>query len=96
VLKPFVPDVFAGLPNEQQRRKGGLGMLMMSNAKASLWRPREQDRRSRDHRYGRASALVGLASWVQGEKEDDNGSERTTKENGRLVARAHVEGRRHE
>src|SRR5450756_897928 len=36
---------------------------------------------------GGASGLVGLASWasLQGEREDDNGSERTLKVDGRLV-----------
>jgi hypothetical protein len=36
---------------------------------------------------GGISGLVGLAGWVgvQGEKEDENGSERTHKVNGRLV-----------
>jgi hypothetical protein len=36
---------------------------------------------------GGASGLLGLAGWagVQGEKEDDNGFERTQNANGRLV-----------
>jgi hypothetical protein len=85
-LKPFVPDTFAGLPKtSSSAEKGGLGGLTMSNAKATF-----SDRANKTVDLeitdtGGAAALVGLASWVQGEKEDDSGSERTAKENGRLV-----------
>jgi hypothetical protein len=43
---------------------------------------------------GGASGLLGLAGWagVQGEKEDDNGFERTQKVDGRLV---HEKGSKH-
>jgi hypothetical protein len=86
VLKPFVPDTFAGLSKtSSSAEKGGLGGLTMSNAKATY-----SDRANKSVNLeitdtGGAAALVGLASWVQGEKEDDSGSERTAKENGRLV-----------
>ncbi len=43
---------------------------------------------------GGASGLLGLAAWVnvQGEKEDDNGFERTSTVDGRLV---HEKGSKH-
>ena len=86
MLKPFVPDTFAGLSKtSSSAEKGGLGALTMSNAKATY---SDRANKSVDLEItdtGGAAGLVGLASWVQGEKEDDSGSERTTKENGRLV-----------
>ena len=86
VLKPFVPDTFAGLAKiSSSSEKAGLGAFMMSNAKASYsdHANRNVDLEITD--TGGAAALVGLASWAQGESEDDNGSERTGTENGRLV-----------
>ena len=86
VLKPFVPDTFAGLAKiSSSSEKAGLGAFMMSNAKASY---SDHANKSVDLEItdtGGAAALVGLASWAQGEKEDDSGSERTATENGRLV-----------
>jgi hypothetical protein len=86
VLKPFVPDTFAGLSKTgSSAEKGGLGGLTMSNAKATY---SDRANKSVDLEItdtGGAAGLVGLAGWVQGEREDDSGSERTAKENGRLV-----------
>ena len=85
-LKPLVPDSFAGLEKTRSSSaKNGLAGLMMSEAKASY---SDKANRTVDLEItdtGGAAALVGLASWAQGESEDDSGTERTSKQNGRLV-----------
>ena len=86
VLKPFVPDNFAGLEKTRSSsQKTGLAGLMMSEAKASY---SDHANKSIDLDItdtGGAAGLVGLASWAQGESEDENGTERTSKQSGRLV-----------
>jgi hypothetical protein len=86
-LKAFVPDSFAGLAKTSSNaEKNGIAGIMVSKAEA---------------RYGDAgktvtlevsdtggvSGLLGLASWagVEGEKDDDSGTEKTEKVGGRLV-----------
>jgi hypothetical protein len=86
-LKPFVPETFAGLPRRSSSaEKTGLAGLMVSKAEASYG----DGNRTVNLEVvdtGGASGLMGLASWmnIQGEKEDDRGSERTTKIGNRLV-----------
>jgi hypothetical protein len=86
-LKPFVPETFAGLPRKSSKaEKSGLAGLMVSTAEATY----SDGARSVTLTVtdtGGVSGLMGLASWVgiQGEKEDESGTERTTKENGRLI-----------
>ena len=86
MLKPFVPDSFAGLPKgPSSAEKAGLAGLMMSTAKANY---ADHAKKSVDLEItdtGGAAALVGLAGWAQGESEDDNDTERTYKQGGRLV-----------
>ena len=87
-LKPFVPDTFAGLPRRSSNvRKNGIAGLMVSKAEATFGDGAGKNVRLEISDTGGVSGLVGLAGWVgvQGEKEDDYGTERTQKVNGRLV-----------
>ena len=87
-LKPFVPQVFAGLPRTSSNaEKAGIAGLMVSKAEATYGDGAQKRVTLEVSDTGGVSGLVGLATWVglQGEKEDDNGSERTQKVNGRLV-----------
>lgn len=87
-LRAFVPASFAGLERDGNgsAEKTGLGAMMISKAEASYG---AGDRRVRLEIVdsGGASGLMGLASWasIQTTREDDNGSERTSKVNGRTV-----------
>jgi len=86
-LKPFVPETFAGLPKKSSNaEKSGIASLMVSKAEATYG---DGDKRVtlEISDTGGASGLLGLASWagVQGEKENEYGSERTQKVGGRLV-----------
>lgn len=87
VLKPLVPETFAGMPRASQNvEKSGIGAMMVSKAEATY---RAGDKRVQLEitDTGGASGLMGLASWigVTGEKESDAGRERTARENGRMV-----------
>ena len=87
-LRAFVPVSFAGLDRDGNgsAEKSGIGSLMVSKAGASYG---AGDKRVRLEIVdsGGASGLMGLASWaaIQTTREDDSGSERTTKVNGRTV-----------
>jgi len=87
-LKPFVPATFAGLDKTGgSAEKNGMAGLAVSKAEGTY------GDRARKHvtleitDTGGASGLIGLAGWmnVQGEREDDNGSEKTDKVDGRLM-----------
>jgi hypothetical protein len=87
-LKPFIPETFAGLAklSSNAEKTGAMG-LMVSKAEASYGDRAEKNVSLDISDAGGASGLLGMAGWmgVQGEKEDDNGFERTKNENGRLV-----------
>jgi hypothetical protein len=88
VLKPFVPDTFAGLPKTSgNAEKSGVTGLMVSKAQATNSDGAGKSVTLEVTDTGGVSGIMGLASWVgvQDEKEDENGSERTTKQNGRLI-----------
>jgi hypothetical protein len=87
-LKPFVPDTFAGLPKKSSNaEKTGLAGLMVSKAEARYSDGAGKSVELDISDTGGASGLMSLASWVgvQGEKDDDSATERTTKVGGRLV-----------
>ena len=87
-LKPFVPETFAGLPKtDSSAEKTGIAGLMVSKAEATYSDGAGRSVRLDISDTGGVSGLVGLASWVgmQGEKEDESGSERTVNVDGRLV-----------
>jgi Yip1 domain len=87
-LKPFVPETIAGLPKTSSRsEKTGMAGLMVSKAEATYSDGTGKSIELDVMDTGGASGLMGLATWmgVQGEKEDQYGSEKTAKVGGRLV-----------
>src|SRR5262249_36995808 len=86
--KPFVPDTFAGLARRSMNtEKNGIAGLMVSKAHAEYSDGAQRRVTLEISDSGGASGLVTLAGWasVQEERQDDNGSERTHKVDGRLV-----------
>ncbi len=87
-LKPLIPDTLAGLPKTSSRAdKSGVAGLMVSKAEATYSDGADKSVTLEIVDSGGMSGLMGLAGWagVQGESEDENGSERTTRVNGRLT-----------
>jgi hypothetical protein len=94
-LKPFIPATFAGLAKTSSNaEKTGMAGLMVSKAQASYSDHAQKSITLEISDSGGASGLLGLAGWasLQGEREDDNGFERTGKQDGRLV---HEKGSKH-
>ena len=87
-LKPLVPETFGGLPKKSSRseKTGALG-LMVSKAEAEYGDGAGKSIQLEITDTSSASGIMGLASWasVQGEKEDQYGTEKTRKIDGRLV-----------
>jgi hypothetical protein len=87
-LKAFVPETLAGLPRTSSNaEKTGFAGLMVSKAQATYGDGAQKSITLEVSDSGGASGLVGLAGWagVQEEKEDQYGSERTGKVDGRLT-----------
>ena len=87
-LKPLVPETFAGLAKKSSRsEKNGVLGLMISKAEAEYSDGAGKSVQLEITDSGGASGMMSLASWasMQGEKEDQYGSEKTQKINGRLV-----------
>lgn len=87
-LKAFVPESFAGLPKTaSSAEKNGIAGLMVSKAEARYGDGASKRVTLDISDTGGVSGLMGLATWVgvEGEKEDDSGSEKTQKIGGRIV-----------
>lgn len=87
VLKPLVPETFAGLPKTSSNaEKNGIAGLQMSMAEAT-YSEGEKEAKLEISDTGGVGGLTALAGWaaIEGEKQNDEGSERTSKVNGRLV-----------
>ena len=87
-LKTFVPESFGGFAKKSSSvEKTGIAGLMVSKAEARYGDDTGKSMALEISDTGGVSGLIGLASWagVEGEKEDDRGSEKTQKVGGRLV-----------
>jgi Yip1 domain len=87
-LKPLVPATFSGLPKTASNaEKNGIAGLMVSKAEATYSDGAEKRVTLEISDTGGVSGMMGLIGWagIEGESEDDSGSERTHKENGRLI-----------
>jgi hypothetical protein len=87
-IKSFLPPTLAGFSKQGNgtAEKSGFAALMVSKAEANYSNGSKTVTIGISDPGG-ATGLVGLASWatLQTSKEDDNGSERTAKVNGRMV-----------
>ena len=87
-LKPFVPETFGGLKRSSYNaEKSGIAGLQVSKAEAQYSDDNGKSIELEISDTGGVSGLMAFAGWagVQGVREDDNGSERTQKIDGRLV-----------
>jgi uncharacterized membrane protein len=87
-LKTFVPESFAGLPKTASNaEKTGIVGLMVSKAEARYGDGAGKSVTLDISDTGGVSGIMALASWagVEGEKDDDSGSEKTQKVGGRLI-----------
>ena len=87
-LKPLVPDQFAGLARKSSNaERNGMAGIMVSKAEASYGDGAGHSATLEITDSGGATGLLGLASWaaLQGERENDQVSERTERVGGRLV-----------
>lgn len=87
-LKPFIPGSVAGLPRTEvsAERNNAMGM-QISEARAIYANEDGRSVRLEITDTASAKGLLGLAGWagVEGEKQTDNGYEKTYREGGRLV-----------
>ncbi len=87
-LKPLVPETFGGLPKTSSSAdKSGIAGFMVSKAEARYGDGAGKRVTLEISDTGGVSGIMALAGWagIEGESEDDNGSERTQKVNGRLT-----------
>ncbi len=87
-LKPLVPETLAGLPKTSSNaEKTGFANLMVSKAEATYSDGAGKRVVLDISDTGGVSGIMALAGWasVEGEREDDTGSERTQRINGRLT-----------
>jgi hypothetical protein len=87
-LKTFLPDTFAKLPKKSNaaEKSGAMG-IAVSKASAVYVDDSGKKVTLEISDMGGVSGLLGLASWVnvQGEQEDEFGSEKTYQSNGRML-----------
>ncbi|HKY21800.1 MAG TPA: Yip1 family protein [Vicinamibacterales bacterium] len=87
-LKPLVPEQFAGLARRSSNaERNGVAGIMVAKAEASYGDGAGQSATLEITDAGGATGMLGLASWanLQGERENDQVSERTERIGGRLV-----------
>jgi len=87
-IKTFVPANFAGLAKtSSSAEKTGMAGIMVSKAEATYGDGAGKRVTLEISDTGGVSGLMAFAGWtgMEGEKEDQNGSEKTTKVDGRLV-----------
>ena len=87
-IRPFVPDTFAGLTKRSSNaERTGMAGIMVATAEATYADDAGKSVNLEITDTGGASGLMGLASWVgvEGEKDNDQVSERTQRVGGRLV-----------
>lgn len=87
-LKPLVPDQFAGLARTSSNaERSGIAGIMVAKAEASYGDGAGRSATLEITDSGGAAGLMGMASWaaLQGERENDQVSERTERVGGRLV-----------
>ena len=87
-LRPLVPDQFAGLARQSSNaERNGMAGIMVSKAEASYGDGAGHSATLEITDSGGATGLLGMASWaaLQGERENDQMSERTERVGGRLV-----------
>lgn len=87
-LTPLVPETFAGFDKQSNNaERTGMAGIMVATAEASYGDGSGKSVSLEITDTGGASGMLGLASWagMQGEKENDEVSERTSRIDGRLV-----------
>ncbi len=87
-LKPFVPEIFAGLAKmSSESESTGVAGLMIARTEATFGDGAAKTVKLEITDTGGASGLMGFASWasVMSEKEDKHGSEKTHKAGNRTV-----------
>jgi Yip1-like protein len=87
-IKPFVPETFAGLARKSSNaEKNGMAGLMVTKAEATFGDGADKSVTLEITDTGGVSGMLGFASWMNmaEEKDNDSYSERTRKENGRII-----------
>jgi hypothetical protein len=87
-LKPLVPDQFMGLPRQSSNaERSGIAGIMVAKAEASYGDGAGHSATLEITDSGGATGLLGMASWaaLQGERDNDQVSERTERVGDRLV-----------
>jgi hypothetical protein len=87
-LKPLVPDQFAGLARKSSNaERTGMAGIMVATAEASYGDDAGHSATLEITDSGGAAGLMGLAAWanVQGERDNEQFSERTERVGGRIV-----------
>jgi uncharacterized membrane protein len=87
-LKPLVPDQFAGLARRSSNvERTGMAGIMVATAEASYGDDAGHSASLEITDSGGTAGLMGLAAWanLQGERDNDQFSERTERIGGRIV-----------